>query len=146
MVLFCEALYCSREGWTCLSNAVDLGNSSSWTLLVVAIERVSTMQLLCPGCDNGLQLVVPTDGANWWCRNSHQWDARSLRSRVTYTRKENKNTLQKAPVWSRPNTLRRLSPKSFYNSTVLERNQLRVPWCEEDVGAFIAVRSCLLSL
>ena len=37
--------------WTCLSNAVDRGDSSPWTLLVVAIERVSTMQLLCPGSD-----------------------------------------------------------------------------------------------
>ena len=65
---------------------------------------------------------------------------------VTIKREQNKNTLQEAPVWSRPNTLRRLSQKSFYNSRVLERNQLRVPWCEEDVGAFIVVRSCLLSL
>ena len=43
--------------------------------------------------------------------------------------------LQKAPVWSRPNTLRRLSQKCFYNSRVLERGQLRVPFYE-DVGAF----------
>ena len=28
---------------------------------------------------------------------------------VTYTKEENKNTLQKAPVWSRPNTFQRLS-------------------------------------
>ena len=37
--------------WTCLSNVVDRGGSSPWTLLVVAIERVSTMQLLCSGSD-----------------------------------------------------------------------------------------------
>ena len=37
--------------WTYLSNAVDLDGSSPWPLLVVAIERVSTMQLLCPGSD-----------------------------------------------------------------------------------------------
>ena len=37
--------------WTSLSKAVDRGGSSPWTLLVVAIERVSTMQLLCPGSD-----------------------------------------------------------------------------------------------
>ena len=43
--------------------------------------------------------------------------------------------LQKAPVWSRPNTLRRLSQKCFYNSRVLERSQLRIPFYE-DVGAF----------
>ena len=55
---------------------------------------------------------------------------------VTYKREQNENTLQKAPVWSRPNTLRRLSQKSFYNSRVLERSQSRVPLCEEDVGAF----------
>ena len=65
---------------------------------------------------------------------------------VTYKREENTNTLQKAPVWSQPNTLRRLSQKSSYNSRVLERGQLCVPWREEDVGAFIVVRSCLLSL
>ena len=39
-------------------------------------------------------------------------------------------------MWSRPNTLRRLSQKSFYNSRVLERSQSRVPFYEEDVGAF----------
>ena len=37
--------------WTCLSNAVDYGGSSPWTLSVVAIEQVSTMQLLCPRSD-----------------------------------------------------------------------------------------------
>ena len=26
--------------------------------------------------------------------------------KVTYTKEENKNTLQKAPVWNQPNTLR----------------------------------------
>ena len=43
--------------------------------------------------------------------------------------------LQKAPVWSRLNTLRGLSQKCFYNSRVLERSQSRVPFYE-DVGAF----------
>ena len=55
---------------------------------------------------------------------------------VAYKREQHKNTLPKAPVWSRPNTLRRLSQKSFYNSRVLERNQSRVPFYEEDVGTF----------
>ena len=55
---------------------------------------------------------------------------------VAYKREQHKNTLLKAPVWSRPNTLRRLSQKSFYNSKVLERSQSRVPFYEEDVGAF----------
>ena len=55
---------------------------------------------------------------------------------VAYKREQHKNTLPKAPVWSRPNTLRRLSQKSFYNSRVLERSQSRVPFYEEDVGAF----------
>ena len=40
---------------------------------------------------------------------------------VTYKREENTNTLQKAPVWSWPNTLRRLSQKYSHNSRVLER-------------------------
>ena len=38
-------------------------------------------------------------------------------------------------MWSRPNTLQRLSQKCFYNSRVLERGQSRVPFYE-DVGAF----------
>ena len=38
-------------------------------------------------------------------------------------------------MWSRPNTLRRLTQKCFYNSRVLERGQSRVPFYE-DVGAF----------
>ena len=55
---------------------------------------------------------------------------------VAYKGEQHKNTLQKASVWSRSNTLRRLSRKSFYNSRVLERSQSRVPFYEEDVGAF----------
>ena len=55
---------------------------------------------------------------------------------IAYKREQHKNTLPKAPVWSRPNTLRRLSQKSFYNSRALERSQSRVPFYEEDVGAF----------
>ena len=65
---------------------------------------------------------------------------------VAYKREQHKNTLPKASVWSRPNTLRRLSQKSFYNSRVLERSQSRVPLCDEDVGAFIVVKPLLLSL
>ena len=65
---------------------------------------------------------------------------------VTFKREQNKNTLQEAPVWSWPNTLRKLSQKSFYNSRVPERRQSRVPLCEEDVGAFIVARPFLLSL
>ena len=38
--------------WTCLSNAVDHNGSPSWTLLVVVIEWVSTMQFLCPRSDS----------------------------------------------------------------------------------------------
>ena len=41
--------------------------------------------------------------------------------------KKTRNTLQKALVWSRPNTLRRLSQKYSHNSRVLERGQLCVP-------------------
>ena len=49
---------------------------------MVAIERVSTMQLLCPGCDNGLQLVsfpqtAPTDDAVILTSEMHDPCARS---------------------------------------------------------------------
>ena len=56
------------------------------------------------------------------------------RSRCLQERTTQKH-LQKASVWSRPNTLRRLSQKCFYNSRVLERSQLCVPFYK-DVGAF----------
>ena len=55
---------------------------------------------------------------------------------IAYKKEQHKNILPKAPVWSWLNTLRRLSQKSFYNSRVLERSQSRVPFYEEDVGAF----------
>ena len=41
---------------------------------------------------------------------------------VAYKREQHRNTFKEAPVWSRPNTLRRLNQKFFYNSRVLERN------------------------
>ena len=105
----------------------------------MAIERVSTMQLLCPGGDNGLnchdqlshrrhQLMMP--------KSSPVRCTIPALVAVAYKREQHKNTLPKAPVWSRPNTLRRLSQKSFYNSRVLERSQSRVPFYEEDVGPF----------
>ena len=56
------------------------------------------------------------------------------RSRCLQERTTQKH-LQKAPVWSRPNTLRRLSQKCFYNFRMLERSQSRVPFYR-DVGAF----------
>ena len=49
------------------------------------------------------------------------------RSRCLKERTTQKH-LQGAPVLSRPNTLRRLSQKCFYNSRMLERSQLRVPF------------------
>ena len=41
---------------------------------------------------------------------------------VAYKREQHRNTFKEAPMWSRPNTLRRLSQKCFYNSRVLERS------------------------
>ena len=43
-------------------------------------------------------------------------NSRCLKERTT------QKYLQRAPVWSWPNTLRRLSQKCFYNSRVLERS------------------------
>ena len=77
-------------------------------LLVVAIERVSTMQLLCPGGDKfGLNShrfpqTVPTNDAVNLTSEKHDPNAQ-----MNYLQKEeNKKTLQKAPVWCQPNTLR----------------------------------------
>ena len=50
--------------WTCLSRVVVRG-SSPWTLLVIAIERVSTMQLFVWEAIVWLtSYKVPTDGVN----------------------------------------------------------------------------------
>ena len=60
--------------------------------LVVAIERVSTMQLLCPGGDNGLNChdqafpqTAPTDDAEKFTSEMHDLCARSrcLQKRTT---------------------------------------------------------------
>ena len=51
----------------------------------------------------------------WWCRNVHQWGTRSLRSnnRCLKIRKYKETPSRGGPVWSRPNTLWRLSQKTF---------------------------------
>ena len=79
-------------------------------------------------------IAVVSDEAEKFTSEMHDPCARSRCLQKITT--QHKNTLLKAPVWSRSNTLRRLSQKSFYNSRVLERSQSRVPFYEEDVGAF----------
>ena len=55
--------------WTCLLRVV--GHSlSPWTLLVVAIKRVSTMQLYVREAIVWL-IFFPTDSANWRCQKNH---------------------------------------------------------------------------
>ena len=78
-----------------------------------------------------MQTLMKDDDAEKFTSEMHNPCARSCCLQERTTQKH----LQKAPVWSRPNTLRRLSQKCFYNSRVLERSQLRVPFYE-DVGAF----------
>ena len=130
---------------TSLTPQVQPGVNDPQILLAQLLMAYVLSQAQAPGMipATGTLASVPVPAAaasqsiletEWWCRKSHQWDARSLHSRVTYTREENKSTLQKAPVWSRPNTLRKLSQKYSYNSRVLERGQLRVPWCEGVLG------------
>ena len=81
-------------------------NSKVWSMN--SAKRYSeTMQLLCPGNDNGLNChefpqTAPTDEAEYLISEKHD----PCTQKVTYTKEENKNTLQKAPVWSRPNTFR----------------------------------------
>ena len=75
---------------------------------------------------------VEDDDAEKFTSEMHDPCARSRCLQERTTQKH----LQKAPVWSRPNTLRRLSQKCFYNSRVLERSQSRVPFYE-DIGAFL---------
>ena len=52
---------------------------------------------------------------SWWCQNVHQWGTRSLRSnnRCLKIRKYREKPSKGGPVWSRPNTLRRLSQKTL---------------------------------
>ena len=78
-----------------------------------------------------MQTLMKDDDAEKFTSEMHDPCARSRCLQERTTQKH----LQKAPVWSRPNTLRKLSQKCFYNSRVLERSQLRVPFYE-DVGAF----------
>ena len=69
---------------TCLSRAVAHG-SSPWTLLVVTIDQVSTMQLFIREAFamtyKSTTKSFPTDDVNWWCRKSHQWATRYSHTR-----------------------------------------------------------------
>ena len=60
-------------------------------LLVVAIERVSTMQLLCPRSDNGLNYhdspqTAPADEAEYLTSEKHD----PCTQKVTYTKEKKK--------------------------------------------------------
>ena len=55
--------------------------------------------------------------------------SRTLLTRSQMTPAQRKGmTQQRAPVWYRPNTLRRSSQNQSHYSRVLERVKLRVPW------------------
>ena len=107
---------------TCLSRAVGRG-SSSWTLLVVAIDRVSTMQLFVweafvmtynsttKRSHRRRQLMMPKKWAIRFQHACHQ------------TCPIQKKTLQRVPVWYWPKTLRRLSQKKA--PTMLESMSFR---------------------
>ena len=73
-------------------------------LLVVAIERVSTMQLLCPGSDNGLNChekmspqKAQTDEAVNLTSEKHDPCARCART-VTYKRRKQEHLAEGAGV------------------------------------------------
>ena len=90
----------------------------------IGIIKKNVIRVYFISCKNLLQIATKaTNDAVKFTSEMHDPCART----VTYKREENKNTLQKAPVWSRPNTLRKLSQKYSYNSRVLERGQLCVP-------------------
>ena len=53
---------------------------------MVAIDRVSTMQLFVREAIVWLLFYFPTDGANWWSRKYYQWAVWCLRTwNNTYT-------------------------------------------------------------
>ena len=61
--------------------------------------------------------TAPTDEVKNFTNESH--DSHELEYKPTQQKEE--KTLRRAPVWCRPNTLRRLSQKYSHNSRVLER-------------------------
>ena len=99
-------------------------------LLVVAIERVSTMQLLYPGSDNGLNChekmspqTAQTDEAVNLTSEKHDPCART----VTYKRRKQEHLVEGTGV-----ELAKYPPKVkleiySHNSRVLEKGRLCVP-------------------
>ena len=93
--------------YTYLSRAVVRG-LSSW-LLLVAIEWVNTIQVFVWEVVIWLLLfsfpqTAPTDDVK-----NRQWVAQSSRALDRTCETETKKTLQRVPMWYRPNTLQRLS-------------------------------------
>ena len=79
---------------TCISMAVVLG--SFLLLLLVAIERVSTIQLFV--WELMLLLLLPTDGANWWCWKSPVSYTVFTCSRQNLCNKEEENLIESTSV------------------------------------------------
>ena len=89
-------------------------------LLVVAIERVSTMQLF--GWEATVWLKrVPTDSANWWCRKNHQWATRfshTQNNTCTTKREDLAESTNVVPIPFESQV------RTSHNSKMLERGQL----------------------
>ena len=146
--ILCPAFQCScsSKTWFCwvrhstaavrvctyLSRAVSRG-SSSWTLLVVSIDRVSTMQLFVREAFAMTYKAVPTDGANWWCRKSHQWVTQFSYSRnsICTIKKERPNREHRCGADQIPSESQ---VRTSHNSRVLEKGKLCVPWFVRVLG------------
>ena len=85
----------------------------SWLWILLTLWLLKVINFLGQTCWKIFFLHVSCHN-KWWCQNVHQWGTRSLRSNNRYLkiRKYKEKPSKGGPVWSRPNTLRRLSQKN----------------------------------
>ena len=103
---------------TYLSRALVRGFSS--LLLLVAIERVSTIQLFVWQMVIWLLLFLfPTNGANWWCRKSSVSYTVLTYTRQNLCHKEEKNLVKSTSVIPAKYPLK-VKLENVYNSRMLE--------------------------
>ena len=112
---------------TCLSRAVVRGSSP--LLLLVAIERVSTMQLLVWKALIWLLLLsrpFPTNGANWWFQKSSVCCTVLTCSRQNLQNRDKEDLAESTDVVPAKYP-QKVKLENLYNSKVTELRKLRVP-------------------
>ena len=119
-VLLTPSSIAAAKVWTYLSRVV-VRCSSPCLLVVVAIKRVSTMQLFVQEAVSMAYYSFPIDGTNWWCRKSlvSHMVLTCLRQPLCNTKKKREDLVESTSVVPAEYPSK-VKLKNFHNSRVIE--------------------------